>query len=624
MLDILAVFFGNVMNCIYNIINSYGLSIIIFSILAKIILFPLSIIVQKNSIKMVKMKPQIDELKLKNYGDKDAFMEAQIELFEKEKYHPSLGIIPLLIQIPIILGLVYVIKDPYKYIDGLNTMNFCGINLAKNPSNIDYFIIPILAMISTIILWLIENKVNVLQKEQNFANKLFTGIITIGITVYFVYLVPNGVGMYWICGDIFAIIQLFILNSIFPPKKYVDYDYLEKIKRQKNEKIIFEKESKKKSKYYYKKFFEEENIENMELVFYAEKGAYYKYFKRTIEYILKNSDIKIHYITSDMNDKIFEFNNSKLIPYYIATKELIPLFMKMEADIVIMTTPDLQNLYLKRSIVRKDVKYIYTMHGIGSPNLTLKTGALDYFDIIFAVGSFVVKDIRQIESLRKTKKKQIVECGYPLLDDMIDSYSGENQNEPKTILIAPSWQKDNIIDSCIEDILSNTLNKKYNIILRPHPQYIKHFADKIEYLSTKFNEKENENFKIERDFSSNETVYNADLLITDWSNIAFEYSFSTLKPVLFVNTPMKVMNDDYQEIENIPIDIYLRDKIGKSIDIEKIDCINDIIEELLYTKDISQKICEIRNENIFNIGNSAQVAGKFIIDEITKSREKIH
>ena len=110
---------GLIINLIYRCIKNYGITIFIFTFITKIILFPLSILVQKNSIKMVKMKPKLDELKLKYQYDKDAFMEAQIDLFEKEKYHPSLGVIPLLIQIPIILGLIYVIRNPSEYIINL-------------------------------------------------------------------------------------------------------------------------------------------------------------------------------------------------------------------------------------------------------------------------------------------------------------------------------------------------------------------------------------------------------------------------------------------------------------------------------------------------------------------------
>jgi len=89
-IDCFANILGYIMNIIYQICGNYGITIFIFTIFTKIVLFPINIMIQKNSIKMVKMKPKIEELKMKYEGDKETFMEAQIELFEKEKYHPSM------------------------------------------------------------------------------------------------------------------------------------------------------------------------------------------------------------------------------------------------------------------------------------------------------------------------------------------------------------------------------------------------------------------------------------------------------------------------------------------------------------------------------------------------------
>ena len=609
--------FGLLMNLIYSVTINYGLTIIIFTIITKVILFPISILVQKNSIKMVKMKPQIDELKIKHDGDKEAFMEAQIDLFEKEKYHPSFGTIPLIIQIPIILILVGIIKNPSQYIENVASTFFCGVNLASKPSGVDYYAIPILAAISTVVLWLVENRFNVLQREASLFNKLATGFITIAVTVYFVFLVPNGVGMYWILGDYIAILQLFILNTIFPPKNYVDYEYLNRIKKEREEQIKFNKESKKESKFYYKKFFEQNNIDNMKFIIFAEGKGYNKYFKSTMDYILENSDIDIHYITCDMKDPILNTENKKIKPYYLSTNRLIPLFMKLEADIVLMTTPDLENLYLKRSIVRKDVEYIYLSHGIGSVNTTLRTGALDYFDSVAVVGEDAKREIRQIEALRGTKEKTIIECGSPLLDQMIGEYK-EVSNPVKTVLIAPSWQKDNIMDLCINDILDNALGKGYKVILRPHPQYVRHYMDKINLIKEKYDEANREDFEVQTDFSSNSTVYNADLLITDWSGIGVEYAFTTLKPVLYVNTPKKIMNKDYKKIEEVPIDFRIRSIIGKELEVKDIGKINETILELLEDKSKKSEIENMRKETVYNLGKSASVLGDYIIKRIKK------
>ena len=256
MIDSLANILGNIINYFYEITNNYGLAIILFGILAKIILFPISILIQKNSIKMVKIRPEIEELKFKYSDDKEKFMDEQIELFKREKYKPSLGTIPLILQIPIILSLIKVIKNATFYITNLEHTYFMGIDLSIIPSLKEYIIIPILAAISCVLLCTFQNKENVLQKEEPRYSKVFTVILTTSFTIYFVVLVPAGVGLYWMCGNILAIIQMYILNYIYPPKKYIDYEKMNYWKNKRREKEIVRNLRKKD----YKKFLKEENM----------------------------------------------------------------------------------------------------------------------------------------------------------------------------------------------------------------------------------------------------------------------------------------------------------------------------------------------------------------------------
>ena len=85
-----------------------------------------------------------------------------------------------------------------------------------------------------------QNRLNVLQREEPIVSKLLTAIITISITVWFTFLVPIGVSIYWIVGNFFAIIQLYILNFIYPPKEYVDYEELNKIKKIMKEQDLYQ------------------------------------------------------------------------------------------------------------------------------------------------------------------------------------------------------------------------------------------------------------------------------------------------------------------------------------------------------------------------------------------------
>ena len=277
---------------------------------------------------------------------------------------------------------------------------------------------------------------------------------------------------------------------------------------------------------------------------YTEGAGFYKYFKGMIEYTLAHSDVTIHYVTSDPEDPVFTMGNPRIVGYYIGDMKLITLMMKMDADMVVMTMPDLETYHIKRSLVRKDIEYIYTDHGVSSDNMTLRTHALDHFDTLFCVGPHQAEEARAIEKLYDLKPRRLVQVGYGLLDEMTEAWEQKEkvQNDKKTILIGPSWQKDNIMDSCLDQLVEQFSTLDCRIIIRPHPQYVRLYGDKIEGIISRYRDRLGEDFIIQTDFSSTDTVYNADLLVTDWSNVGYEFALSTLKPVMYLNTPRNVMN----------------------------------------------------------------------------------
>lgn len=125
------------------------------------------------------------------------------------------------------------------------------------------------------------------------------------------------------------------------------------------------------------------------------------------------------------------------------------------------------------------------------------------------------------------------------------------------------------------------------------------------------------------DFSSNKTVYTADLLVTDWSSIAFEYAFSTLKPVLFINTPMKVVNPNYKELTSVPVDIELRDKVGISLEENELDGLRPAVEKLLFDNQFSRdSLRRMKEQYIYNVGNSGKVGAEYIINRLVEMQKK--
>lgn len=632
-MNILYQIFGYVMNGCYQICHNYGLAIILFTLLSKIILLPLSIWVQKNSIKMVRIQPEINFMKAKYYGDSDMIAEEQSKIFKREKYNPMASIFPLLIQLILLMGVIEAIKA------GINNpeinMDFFGVNLSYVPAEMKGALIlsPIIAGISAWILCVAQNASNVLQAEQSKANKYGMMIFSVGLSVYLGWFVSVGVAVYWTASNLMAVAQLYLLNWAINPKNYVNYEQLEESKKQLEElgmiggkkKLRFNDPLAKRERADYKRFF---SVVNKHLVFYSEKNGFYKYFQGIVEYILENTNITIHYITSDPDDNIFKLaqENSQIRAYYIGEKKLITLMMKMDADIVVMTMPDLENYHIKRSYVRKDIEYIFIPHSMDSLNMTMRKASMDHFDTVFCTGKHQKEEIEKTEAAYGLPQKTLVEWGYCLLDKMRDDYAKmyKKEHEHKIILIAPSWQKDNIVDSCLDELLENLSGHGYKIVVRPHPQHVKHQPERMEQLKSRFAARDD--IEIQTDFTSNDTVFEADMMITDWSGIAYEYAFTTCKPVLFIDTPMKIMNPEYQKIDTVPINIWMRDVIGASIKPEDINTAAQITQQILTSSDeYCGKIEAFVQEYVYNVGNSSKVGADYIIgrlQQIIKSKKE--
>lgn len=616
-MDYITIPLNALMALCYSWTGSYLLAIIVFTLLTKVILFPVSCWMQRESIKMVQLTPDLNALKIKYYGDKDTIAEETQKLYKQKKYHPIASTIPMVIQLVLLMGVIAAVK---AMLGGDTTSIYAQI-----PSQLGgvSLLMPVAAGVAAWMLGIGQNKLNPLQKEQSKREQWMTNGLSILISLSLGAFVTVGVCAYWIASNIFSILNQAALNLVIRPAKYIDYDALHESQKELESinamSAGVSKEDKKREKADYKRFF---SVANKHLVFYSESSGFYKYYRATIEYLITHSNVIIHYVTSDPGDQIFKVAKTqpRIRPYYIGEKKLITLFMKMDADMVIMTMPDLQNFHIKRSYVRKDVEYVYVPHGLDSLNLTMRTGSVDHYDAVLCVGPNQKEEIKKTEEVYNLPPKKLVECGYTLLDDMRAGFSEKADcSEQPVILIAPSWQEANIMDSCIDELLTSLQYTGYHIVVRPHPQYVKHREAQLNDLKTRY--AGTPQVEIQTNFASNSTVFQADLLITDWSGIAYEYAYTTCRPVLFVNTPMKVMNPEYERIGVVPMNISVRKEIGREIEPEDAGQVNIVVEEMIARRgEYQERIRNFACQNVYNLGQSAQCSGKFILSELNKKR----
>ena len=516
-------------------------------------------------------------------------------------------------------------------IDQVNALDLhlFGLNLGDVPATAGglSLLVPVLAGLAALALSLSQNRMNPLQAEQGRFGQWGTTAFSVGIALFLGFFVPAGVGLYWVFSNLFTILQQFLLNKIIDPKKHIDYEALEESKRALSElenlggkqKLFSNDPNAKREKADYKRFF---SIVNKHIVFYSEKSGFYKYFQDTIDYLLSHSNVTIHYITSDPEDQIFGIaeGEPRIKPYYIGEKRLITMMMKMEADIVLMTMPDIESYHIKRSYIKKDIEYIYLFHGFASTHMVLREEALDHYDTIFTSGPVQTEEIRKREALKGLPAKTLIDTGYGVIEHLRADYEAQEHqaNQQPQILIGPSWQEDNIMDSCIDPLLEQLLHKGYRVIVRPHPEWLKRYPQRTEaFVARHRAELDAGDFEFQGDFSPGDTVYQSDLLITDWSTIAMEFSFTTGKPSMYINTPMKVMNPNYRELGMEPLDITLRDQLGRSLDPDRIDQAGALVRQLLAeTNDYREKIDRLIRELMPNFGHSGEIGGRYILQSL--------
>lgn len=286
-LDFLAIPMGMLVKLIFNMVSvldtkylsAYAISIIISTIIFKLIVMPLTLKQTKSMKKMQELNPKIQELQEKYGKDPQTLQRKQMELYKEANYSPFSGCLPLLIQFPILIAFFYVIQQPVRYIftdqafyDSINKSFFWikDLNVAENAiqifkNNIWTWLdaaqlkevgkisglkdiithfgaenaainglsmggisvpfigaaLPILAAISGITTYLTTKMTAQPSLNEQQASTQNTMNIMMPIMIFiFSIQFPAGLALYWVVSNIFQLVQQYIvMNSSKNPKE---------------------------------------------------------------------------------------------------------------------------------------------------------------------------------------------------------------------------------------------------------------------------------------------------------------------------------------------------------------------------------------------------------------------
>ncbi len=141
-MDIINVPLALLLKLCYMLVNNYGVAIILFAIITKVLLFPLGIKGEKSRLKQVAMQPKINALQQKFHGNtRDPKYNEELQaLYTSEGFSPFAGCLPQLIQLPIILGLWNAIRQPLTYISGLGQKTLYTVVHALYDNGVEYIV----------------------------------------------------------------------------------------------------------------------------------------------------------------------------------------------------------------------------------------------------------------------------------------------------------------------------------------------------------------------------------------------------------------------------------------------------------------------------------------------------
>jgi len=212
MINSIAVPLGKLLFYIYDIVNSYGLSIVVFTILVKLILLPLTIKQTKSMKQMQELNPKIKALQKKYGHDKQKLNEKTMELYRQHNVNPfASGCLPLLLQLPVLFALFQVLRLPEVYVFTPETYETVGksflwikdLSASSSFSDPISYILPILAAVTTYY----QSKM-VTPKNAEGSQSTMNVVMPLMIG-YFSFSFPAGVTLYWVLSNLFQIVQQF-------------------------------------------------------------------------------------------------------------------------------------------------------------------------------------------------------------------------------------------------------------------------------------------------------------------------------------------------------------------------------------------------------------------------------
>ena len=351
-------------------------------------------------------------------------------------------------------------------------------------------------------------------------------------------------------------------------------------------------------------------------VVYNEGRQYANVFRPIVDEFEKRG-LPLVYYTSDEQDPVLSAGYSHVKAEFIGTgNKAFAKLNFLEADVVLMTTPGLDVYQLKRS---KNVKhYSHILHMPSDP-ATYRMFGLDFFDSVLLTGDWQKADIRYLEKLRGIPQKNLVTVGCTYLDVLKQKFDAlpAEENHQFTVLVAPSWGPSALLSRFGEKLLDPLVDTGMQVIVRPHPQSKTSEKEMLERLQKRYEGKGNIRWDFERD--NTKALHAADIMISDFSGVVFDYTFLCDKPVLYMLQGFDATPYDADDIPHELWQFTSLKKFGIPLKEEDLPRIGDVIRSASDSAALKQARAEVKAEGWACQGHAAE----HVVDYLVSVEEKL-
>jgi len=186
-----------------NVIDNYGIVIILLTIIVRLVLTPLTISQTRSMARMQKLQPEIKELQKKYKDDKQKLQQETMEFYRKNNVNPLAGCLPLLLQMPVFFALFGALRFPSERVtDVVKNFDFLWMNLNER----DPYYILVILMVGTMFLSTKLSTTDPKQSKIMYILPVVFGFIS--------WQFPSGILVYWVTTNVWSIGQQLIVNRI--------------------------------------------------------------------------------------------------------------------------------------------------------------------------------------------------------------------------------------------------------------------------------------------------------------------------------------------------------------------------------------------------------------------------